>query len=138
MYEYTTRSRRGMMGLGTEPEEQVGSIQSAILENGCSLPRFGRDSRWGSETEAGTRCLAERRGWDFVLQSWPWVAQRMTVPQQGVAQQVASVVPGVAGNGQTPAWLPWAAAGVGLVGIIMIGSYVTAKMEEERERRGEF
>jgi hypothetical protein len=63
----------------------------------------------------------------------------MTIPQQqGVAQQVASVVPRVTGNGQTPAWLPWAAAGVGLVGIIMIGSYVTAKMEEERERRGQF
>lgn len=135
MYEYTTRSRRGMMGLGTEPEEQVGALQGSILENGCSLPRFGRDSRWGSETEAGTRCLAERRGWDFVLQSWPWVAQRMTVPQQ---PSVASIVPSVTGNGQVPGWLPWVAAGTGLIGIIMIGSYVTAKMEEERERRGEF
>ena len=135
MYEYTTKSRRGMMGLGTEVEAQVGSLQSAILENGCSLPRFGRDSRWGSETEAGTRCLAESRGWDFIQQSWPWVAERMILPQQ---QQSASIIPSVTGNGQAPGWLPWAAAGVGLVGIIMIGSYVTAKMEEERERRGEF
>ncbi len=134
MYEYTTRGRshdaRGMRGLGTEPESQVSALQGAILENGCSLPRFGRDSRWGAETETGTRCLAERRGWNFVLQSWPWVAQRMTVPEQGA---VAALIPGVPSVGETPAWLPWAAAGFALVAIIMIGSYASAKMERREE-----
>ena len=113
MYEYAS--------LGTNNSQFSGgnvlSLQRAILENECQLPRFGADSQWGSETEAGVRCLVEHRGREFVLQSWPWVESRMTLSTD---QQVDS-----RGDDPVPWWFSWAAAGVGLVSIIAIGSILT-------------
>jgi hypothetical protein len=41
-----------------------------------------------------------------------------------------------------PSWVPWAAAGFGLLGIIVLGAYMTRKKEEEfefeEERYGRF
>lgn len=93
------------------------SLQKAILESDCQLPRFGADGEWGTETEAGVRCLVQNRGQHFVLQSWPWVESRMTFPtaQQNGHQETEPV----------PWWFSWAAAGVGLVSIIAVGSILT-------------
>jgi len=113
MYEYT--------GLGTNGSQFSGgnvlSLQNAILENGCLLPQHGADSAWGEETEAGVRCLAEQRGREFVLQSWPWIESRVTLSedQQGSHQ----------GDEPVPWWFSWIAAGVGLASIIAIGSIMT-------------
>ena len=111
MYEHAS--------LGTNTAQFSGgnvlSLQRAILENGCQLPRFGADGRWGSETEAGVRWMVGSRGRQFVLQSWPWIEGRMSLP---VATTHGSDEP-------VPWWFSWAAAGVGLVSIIAIGSILT-------------
>lgn len=113
MYLYT--------GLGTNGSQFSGgtvrSLQRAILENECHLPRFGVDGEWGGETEDGVRCLVQKRGREFVLQSWPWVESRINLSsvQQNGHHETEPV----------PWWFSWVAAGIGLVSIITIGSILT-------------
>lgn len=92
------------------------SLQNAIIESSCQLLEHGSDGLWGSETEAGVRCLVGNRGRDFVIQSWPWVESRMTIPQVQAERHGADVVPW---------WFSWAAAGVGFVSIVAVGSIMT-------------
>lgn len=158
------------------PDPQVEAVQNAVIAAGCTLPRYGVDGRWGDETEAGVRCLAARQSWQQVVQQFPTVAQRMTVPsgpppvtttpttfptgvatvvkpsfsplpvppsvaQQPPRVQTASMGPSIPTTG-LPSWVPWAAAGFGLLGIIVLGAYMTRKKEEEfefeEERYGRF
>ena len=106
MYEYVP--------LGDEPFQggDVRSLQRAILENGCQL-RLGVDGAFGPDTAQGVRCLVAARSRGFVLQSWPWVADRMELPPESDQE------PEVAG------WFEWAAAGVALVSVITVGSLLT-------------
>jgi len=135
-------------------DANVQTLQRAVIEGGCALSRYGADGRWGSETETGVRCLAERQGWSSVLQRWPWVAQRFTVPsEQAVPSAVAAVTPmpkpseaatmapviiqQTQPEAQTasifpsfsiaglPSWVPWTVAGVGLFSFIALGMYLT-------------
>lgn len=125
-------------------DPQVQALQQTMISSGCSLPRYGADGRWGTETESGLQCLAGRQGWPSVLQQYPWVAQRVTVPTQAVASakpsggastvgitqvptsttQTASILPSLVIPG-LPAWATWVAAGLGLVSIIALGAYLT-------------
>jgi len=118
MYEYSGKSgfrqASTLHAMGTDSIYDVASLQAAIIENGCSLPAHGQDGRWGPETEAGVRCLAERRGWGFVTQSWSWVPQRMSVPEDALQPE-----------GYGARWYSWAAAAVSFVAIVAIGSYMT-------------
>ncbi len=126
-------------------DQQVQALQQTMISAGCSLPRYGADGRWGTETETGLQCLAGRQGWSTLLQQYPWVAQRVTVPTQAVASakptatapivisqapvttsttQTASIFPSLTIPG-LPSWATWVAAGLGLVSIIAIGAYFT-------------
>jgi hypothetical protein len=126
-------------------DPQVQALQQTMISAGCSLPRYGADGRWGAETEAALQCLVARQSWSGVLQQYPWVAQRVTVPTQTVASakpavtapavitpaepststtQTASIFPSLTIPG-LPAWATWVAAGLGLVSIIAIGAYLT-------------
>ena len=129
-------------------DSQVQALQQAMISAGCSLPRYGADGRWGTETSTALQCLVSRRGWPNVLQQYPWVAQRVTVPDQAVAAakpaastaptivvtqapaptatrtQTASILPSLTIPG-LPSWATWVAAGVGLISIIALGAVLT-------------
>ena len=64
-------------GSGGSNPTQIRALQQAILAQGCTLPRFGADGDWGSETEAGARCLRERIGGASFARQWPWAAARL-------------------------------------------------------------
>jgi len=129
-------------------DADVQRIQNSIIAAGCALPRYGADGRWGTETETGVRCLAQRQGWNTVMMQYPWLAQRIQVPAQQVAQDtskptrgmVASITPiapavapgsfqaaamfpsfGISG---LPSWAPWAIAGAGLFSVMALGFYI--------------
>jgi hypothetical protein len=130
----------------TDP--QVQALQQTMISAGCSLPRYGADGRWGTETETALQCLVGRQGWTGVLQQYPWIAQRVTVPTQAVASakpagaastivvsqapapagtsavQTASILPALTIPGLPP-WATWVVAGVGLVSLIALGAYLT-------------
>lgn len=130
-------------------DPQVQALQRTILSSGCTLPRYGADGRWGTETAAGLQCLAGQQGWSSLLQQYPWVAQRVTVPSQAVATakpaatapvtitqstptpgatttsvQQASIFPSLTIPG-VPSWALWAFGGLGLLSIIALGAYLT-------------
>ncbi len=107
MYEYRH------LGTNETPFQggTVLSLQRAILENGCQL-RLGADGSFGPDTEEGVRCLIGERGRSFILQSWPWVAERMTLPPEQADEPV-------------PWWFSWAAAGVAFVSIVAASSILT-------------
>jgi hypothetical protein len=153
----------------TDP--QITSLQRAIIAAGCTLPQYGVDGRWGSETEAGIRCLANRQSWQRVTEQFPMVAQRMTVPSEAtptttqvaqVAQpetesitskiatavksvfssqpttttqeptnvQYASMGPSIPMPSGLPGWVPWVAGGAGLLGLIVLGAYLTRDKDD--------
>lgn len=126
----------------------VQALQNSVLASGCVLPRYGADGRWGSETEAGVRCLAQRQSWNAVVSQYPWLAQRIEVPAQQVAQdtskpnsgsvtsvvqiapvvtpaspRVASMFPSFSAGG-LPGWAPWAFVGAGLLSVMALGFYL--------------
>lgn len=136
-------------------DQNVQALQRAVISGGCSLSRYGADGRWGPETETGVRCLAERQGWGTVLQRWPWIAQRFTVPSEQAVPtgtQVAAVTPMPKPSEalttapvvtemqpavQTasifpsfsiaglPSWVPWTLVGLGLFSFMALGMYLT-------------
>lgn len=136
-------------------DTNVQALQRAVIAGGCSLSRYGADGRWGPETETGVRCLAERQGWHTVLQQWPWIAQRFTVPsEQAVptrtqvaagtalpkpseAPTIAPIVTETQPSIQTasmfpsfriaglPSWAPWTLVGLGLFSFMALGMYLT-------------
>lgn len=127
-------------------DQQVQALQQAMISAGCSLPRYGADGRWGTETTTALQCLVARQSWSAVLQQYPWIAQRVTVPDQAVASAkpttgaapvLVSLAPTVTPTTQTasifpsftipglPSWATWVAAGLGLVSIIALGAYFT-------------
>ena len=137
-------------------DADVQAVQNAILAANCTLPRYGADGRWGSETEAGVQCLAQSRGWNTVMTQYPWLAQRMQVPAQQVAEadvpatakpnggavaSVTQILPAVSTPQTTntasifpsfwitglPAWAPWAIVGVGFVSIFILGVYLAKR-----------
>lgn len=108
------------LGIGDEPQLSEGnvlSLQNVILENSCQLPRFGADGNWGAETEAGVRCLVGQRGRGFVVQNWPWVEGEMAFAQAQTREQHQ--------GDPVPWWFSWAAAGVGFISIVTVGSILT-------------
>lgn len=137
-------------------DANVQAVQNAILAANCTLPRYGADGRWGSETEAGVRCLAQRQGWNTVMMQYPWLSQRIQVPVQqvtesgdvatakpngGVVASVAQILPAVSTPTTTntasilpslaitglPSWAPLAIAGVGFFSIFTIGVYLAGR-----------
>ena len=134
-------------------DANVQAIQRAVLAGGCVLPRYGADGRWGSETEAGVRCLAQQQGWNTVMMQYPWLAQRIQVPAQqvadassttkpsGVVTSIAQILPAVSpptsintasifsslGIGSLPSWAPWAIAGAGFLSVMALGFYIARK-----------
>jgi hypothetical protein len=131
-------------------DANVQAIQRAVLAGGCVLPRYGADGRWGGETETGVRCLAQRQGWNTVMMQYPWLAQRIQVPAQqvadasstakpsGVVASITQILPAVSaptpisaasifssfGIGGVPSWAPWAIAGAGLLSVMALGFYI--------------
>jgi len=156
-------------------DSQVEALQRAITAAGCTLPQYGVDGRWGSETEAGVRCLAAQQSWQQVAQQFPLVAQRMTVPSEAAPTQVAqqtqtteptsisskiaaavksvfspmptapqpaqvqtaAMLPSIPMPSGLPSWVPWAAGGFGLLGLIVLGAYLTGRKEKELEEAEE-
>lgn len=138
-------------------DSQVEAVQRAVIAAGCTLPQFGADGRWGNETEAGVRCLAAQQSWQQVVQQFPLVAQRMTVPSEdpamppthtpSIPSKIAAAVksafsPTKPSSVSTqpmqvqttssittpsgfPGWVPWAAGGFGIFGLIVLGAYIT-------------
>lgn len=123
-----------------EVDPNVQALQRSIIAAGCPLARYGADGRWGSETEAGVRCLAQSHGWVSIVQQWPWISQRIQVPAgqagptttdvakapaaQASEVQTASIGPSFDIFGLPP-WASWTVAGLGLASIIALGAYLT-------------
>jgi hypothetical protein len=130
-------------------DSNVQAVQNAVLAAGCILPRYGADGRWGTETESGVRCLAERQSWNTVISQYPWIAQRIQVPTQQVAEtdgkpagavaSITQVLPAVSTPTTSvsaasifpslglPTWAPWAILGVGFFSIFTFGLYLARK-----------
>lgn len=41
-------------------------LQQEIVSSGCSLPQYGVDGLWGTETAHGVQCMIDRDGWQAV------------------------------------------------------------------------
>jgi len=126
MYEYSHAR-----GLGADPDPRVVTLQTAAIENGCSLPGHGVDGNWGPETARATECLAARMGWPYVIENWPWVPNR---PQdESPSQPIDAGVSAGTGNQE---WLmSWGSALLSLTAIIVMGSWLTGYAEKQRARK---
>jgi hypothetical protein len=131
-------------GTTTASSSQVRQLQQTMLNAGCSLPRFGADGRWGSETASALQCYAGLVGWASISRRFPWAAARVgqrTTPSNGAvattngngapldvarAGVLPFAMPGILGE-----WWFWIAAlGIGGLGV---AGYLQMKKKEEKE-----
>ena len=64
---------------------KVRELQQAIISAGCSLPQYGADGLWGSETVRGVQCLVGQDGWQAILSRYQVVQGLIDPPENGGA-----------------------------------------------------